>query len=112
MPSPPLVGALQSRLSLGKSPAEAAQQWRISLSVISLLLIVSGVLFLLAAKLSVPSADWRTRDRQQDTDEEDGVAEPRLGNGEGADVRPLLGEGRSDDAANVDSAVDKARAEG
>lgn len=59
VPSPPLVGLLQTRLSEGKSPSEAAQQWRISLSVCSLLLLLSGALFAVAAWQSTPAADFR-----------------------------------------------------
>ncbi|KAG2496928.1 hypothetical protein HYH03_004934 [Edaphochlamys debaryana] len=62
VPSPPLVGLLQSSLAAGKDEAEAAQQWRISLSVVSLLLLLSGALFLVAGWRSVPGTDYRGRE--------------------------------------------------
>ncbi|KAF6255645.1 major facilitator superfamily domain-containing protein [Scenedesmus sp. NREL 46B-D3] len=42
VPSPPLVGAIQSALEAGKAPHEADAQWRISMSLTSLLLAFSG----------------------------------------------------------------------
>eukprot|EP00198_Chlamydomonas_reinhardtii_P001936 XP_001691272.1 predicted protein [Chlamydomonas reinhardtii] len=97
VPSPPLVGLLQQRLAAGKSPADAAEQWRISLSVVSLLLLVSGSLFLLGAWLSVPGTDWRGKapaNQEQGSEEGDGVGgEEGLGGVAaegGPDVRPLL----------------------
>jgi hypothetical protein len=59
VPSPPLLGALQSHLSEGKDPQEAAQQWRVSMSLISLLLLFSGIFFLIAARISSPAHDFR-----------------------------------------------------
>lgn len=97
VPSPPLLGMLQSKLAEGKSPHDAAQQWRISLSVISLLLVGAGILFLLAAKAAVPARDYKQKasDDSSDQDpllqspggstydEEDapGVGDPRRGLG-------------------------------
>ncbi|GIL75350.1 hypothetical protein Vretimale_8027 [Volvox reticuliferus] len=59
VPSPPLVGLLQTRLAAGKDTQQAAEQWRISLSICSLLLLVSGAIFLLAAWQSGPGSDYR-----------------------------------------------------
>ncbi|GLI62008.1 hypothetical protein VaNZ11_004582, partial [Volvox africanus] len=59
VPSPPLVGLLQTRLAAGKDTQQAAEQWRISLSIFSLLLLVSGVFFLIAAWQSGPGSDYR-----------------------------------------------------
>ncbi|EFJ49042.1 hypothetical protein VOLCADRAFT_59957 [Volvox carteri f. nagariensis] len=64
VPSPPLVGLLQTRLAAGKDPGQAAQQWRISLSVCTLLLLLSGGMFLLAAAQSGPGSDFRDQPPQ------------------------------------------------
>ncbi|GIL51235.1 hypothetical protein Vafri_7090, partial [Volvox africanus] len=61
VPSPPLVGLLQTRLAAGKDTQQAAEQWRISLSICSLLLLVSGAFFLIAAWQSGPGADYRNQ---------------------------------------------------
>jgi hypothetical protein len=62
VPSPPLVGAIQSALEAGKEPLEAAAQWRISMSVISLLLAFSGATFLRGACISRRAKDYRKVD--------------------------------------------------
>jgi hypothetical protein len=62
VPSPPLVGAIQSALEQGKSPHEADNQWRISMSVISLLLAFSGAAFLRGACVSRRAKDYRKVD--------------------------------------------------
>jgi hypothetical protein len=59
VPSPPLLGLLQTRLSQGLPPHEAAQKWRVSMSLVSLLLAVSGVFFIWACFAAVPQADFR-----------------------------------------------------
>lgn len=59
VPSPPLVGALQSALEAGKSGADADAQWRISMSVCSLLLFFSGAVFLRGAQLAKKAPDYR-----------------------------------------------------
>lgn len=61
VPSPPLLGLLQSKLAEGKTPADAASQWRLSMSLISLLLLFSGGLFSWAAFIATPAADFRSR---------------------------------------------------
>jgi hypothetical protein len=62
VPSPPLVGAIQSALEAGKEPREADAQWRISMSVISLLLAFSGATFLRGACISRRAKDYRKVD--------------------------------------------------
>jgi hypothetical protein len=62
VPSPPLVGAIQSALEAGKPPHEADAQWRISMSVISLLLAFSGATFLRGACISRKAKDYRKVD--------------------------------------------------
>ncbi|GFR52405.1 hypothetical protein Agub_g14975, partial [Astrephomene gubernaculifera] len=69
VPSPPLVGLLQGRLAAGKDPAAAAQQWRVSLSVCSLLLLVSGGLFLVAAWQAGPGTDYRGKTGEDEEEE-------------------------------------------
>lgn len=59
VPSPPLVGALQSALEAGKNPEQADQQWRISMSLISLLLFFSGITFLRGSCVSRRARDYR-----------------------------------------------------
>ncbi|GLC66203.1 hypothetical protein PLESTF_000396100 [Pleodorina starrii] len=93
VPSPPLVGLLQSRLSAGKSDEEAAQQWRISLSVCSLLLLVSGAGFLLAAWRSGPGADFRS-------------ASCAAGGGGGGEGEEGAGRGSGAGGAEVGAAID------
>ncbi|KXZ51059.1 hypothetical protein GPECTOR_14g45 [Gonium pectorale] len=98
VPSPPLVGALQSRLAAGKTPHDAAQQWRTSLSICSLLLALSGALFAVAAWLSVPGTDYRGRGESagEGGGKEVGVGAALAADGPdgegGTDVRPLLAE--------------------
>lgn len=62
VPSPPLVGALQSALEHGKPHDQADQQWRISMSVISLLLFFSGCMFLRGSCVSRKAKDYRKDD--------------------------------------------------
>jgi hypothetical protein len=62
VPSPPLVGALQSALEAGKTGAEADAQWRVSMSCCSLLLFFSGVVFLRGAQVAKSAADYRKAD--------------------------------------------------
>jgi hypothetical protein len=62
VPSPPLVGAIQSALEAGKAPHEADEQWRISMSLISLLLAFSGATFLRGACVSRRARDYRKGD--------------------------------------------------
>ncbi len=80
VPSPPLLGLLQSKLAEGKSEEEAAQMWRVSMSLVTLLLIVSAVFFFLAARAAVPSADFRAHHGLQAS----------AGNADG--TRPLLAD--------------------
>ena len=61
VPSPPITGAIQSHLADGKPPEQGVQQWRLTLSLVSLLLVGSGAFFLRAALLSSPASDFRTR---------------------------------------------------
>lgn len=65
VPSPPLVGALQSALEAGKTGPEADAQWRITMSVASLLLFFSGCVFLRGAQLAKGAADYRKADELQ-----------------------------------------------
>jgi uncharacterized membrane protein YgcG len=62
VPSPPLVGALQSALEAGKTGAEADAQWRVSMSCCSLLLFLSGAVFLRGAQVAKCAADYRKAD--------------------------------------------------
>eukprot|EP00882_Tetradesmus_deserticola_P004276 GHRQ01004516.1.p1 GENE.GHRQ01004516.1~~GHRQ01004516.1.p1 ORF type:complete len:408 (-),score=122.24 GHRQ01004516.1:387-1610(-) len=62
VPSPPLVGAIQSALEAGKSPQAADAQWRVSMSLISLLLAFSGAVFLRGACISRRAKDYRKAD--------------------------------------------------
>lgn len=62
VPSPPLVGALQSALEAGKSGPEADAQWRVSMSVCSLLLFFSSAVFLRGAQLARSAPDYRKAD--------------------------------------------------
>lgn len=62
VPSPPLVGALQSALERDKPPEVADQQWRVTMSVISLLLFFSGCTFLRGSCVSTKAKDYRKRD--------------------------------------------------
>jgi MFS family permease len=59
VPSPPLVGALQSALEQGKTGAQADAQWRITMSVASSLLFLSGCVFLRGSQISKAAADYR-----------------------------------------------------
>ena len=53
------------QLSEGMSAQDAAQQWRISMSAISILLLVAALLFFAAAYVSMnSSADHRKRGRR------------------------------------------------
>lgn len=92
VPSPPLVGLLQTRLSEGRSPSEAAQQWRISLSVCSVLLLVSGGLFAVAAWQSTPAADFRGAAGKGGGPEGEAAGEGEGSGAEGGTAHsPLLG---------------------
>eukprot|EP00775_Hariotina_reticulata_P010079 gene10079-10234_t len=62
VPSPPLVGAIQTALEAGKPPAEAAQQWRITMSIISLLLFFSGAVFLKGSRAARSAKDYRKQE--------------------------------------------------
>eukprot|EP00879_Flechtneria_rotunda_P017725 GHRR01018581.1.p1 GENE.GHRR01018581.1~~GHRR01018581.1.p1 ORF type:complete len:498 (+),score=156.86 GHRR01018581.1:326-1819(+) len=62
VPSPPLVGALQTALEARKPPESANQQWRVSMSIISLLLLFSGLVFLRSSILARQAADYRKPD--------------------------------------------------
>jgi hypothetical protein len=64
VPSPPLTGYLQTRLEQGKPPHEAAQQWRVSLSIVSLCLLPAGLLFLWNAKVAGNAKDYRKKEEQ------------------------------------------------
>jgi hypothetical protein len=64
VPSPPLVGALQSALEAGKTPEEADQMWRVSISIVSLLLVFSGAVFLRGAFVSEGAPDYRKQVEQ------------------------------------------------
>lgn len=59
VPSPPLVGWLETKLEEGKTPEEAAQQWRYSIGAVTTLLAASGAVFLLAARLAGEGSDYR-----------------------------------------------------
>eukprot|EP00878_Enallax_costatus_P013039 GHUV01013624.1.p1 GENE.GHUV01013624.1~~GHUV01013624.1.p1 ORF type:complete len:448 (+),score=74.60 GHUV01013624.1:1583-2926(+) len=62
VPSPPLVGALQSALERCKPHDQADQQWRVSMSVISLLLFFSGCMFARGSFVSRKAKDYRKDD--------------------------------------------------
>lgn len=62
VPSPPLVGALQSALEAGKTGPEADAQWRVSMSVCSCLLFFSSAVFLRGAQLARSAPDYRKAD--------------------------------------------------
>jgi hypothetical protein len=72
VPSPPLVGALQSALEAGKTGAEAAAQWRVSMSAATTLLLASGCVFLRCARVARGARDYRSAD---ELDAVAGVAE-------------------------------------
>lgn len=90
VPSPPLVGLLESKLEEGKSAEDRDQQWRLSMSIISMLLILSGVLFARGACVSHRAADYRKPEGVHVT--QGGVSAE--GDAETTDKDPLL-----DDAA-------------
>ncbi|KAL6752636.1 major facilitator superfamily domain-containing protein [Haematococcus lacustris] len=89
VPSPPLLGLLQSKLSSGLPPDAAAEKWRVSMSLVTMLLLFSGLLFGLAARASNPSADFRLR-------------LPILeSGGSGSDSAPLLADDEEDRSSRV-----------
>ncbi|KAF8066268.1 sphingolipid transporter spinster 2 [Scenedesmus sp. PABB004] len=59
VPSPPLLGALQSALEAAAPPGGADAQWRVSMSLVSLLLAGSGAVFLHAARAARTAPDYR-----------------------------------------------------
>lgn len=62
VPSPPLLGALQTSLTKDLTDAEARdQQWRVSMSVITVLLLPAAGVFFLGALLSPSSPDYRDK---------------------------------------------------
>jgi hypothetical protein len=88
VPSPPLIGFIQTKLEERVPPELAPQQWRVSQSIISLVLLPAGIVFLINAKISGKAKDYRTK-------EELNLAEARE-----ATHRVLSGGGRrSTDAA-------------
>lgn len=109
----------QEALAADKPEDEKAQQWRITLSIISLLLLASGATFLLAAYQATPAADFRHKAAGAGAGEEGAAREEEeggaLGPGGGGTMslassaeaagvqRPLLDDGlrQSDDAAGV-----------
>mmetsp|Transcript_6270 Transcript_6270/g.13766 ORF Transcript_6270/g.13766 Transcript_6270/m.13766 type:complete len:518 (+) Transcript_6270:206-1759(+) len=75
VPSPPLLGLLQSALAEGKEGHEAAEQWRVSMSLVSILLAVAGLLFLAAARFSTPGTDFREIDKEDDEKKDNAKSE-------------------------------------
>ncbi|GAX75013.1 hypothetical protein CEUSTIGMA_g2459.t1 [Chlamydomonas eustigma] len=89
VPSPPLLGLIQAKLSQGMSAQEGAQQWRLSMSLISMLLLASGCLFVLGAWLATPATDFRVKEREKRTNEGvEGVHQAEIGDED--DVSQLL----------------------
>lgn len=91
VPSPPLLGWLQTQLSEGKAPAEAAQEWRISMTCISLLLVCSGLVFLLTGLAATPACDFRLPAQHSCEAGSSEVGE--------TDAAPLLEEGEGDSSS-------------
>jgi hypothetical protein len=80
VPSPPLLGALESALEARAPEGQRDQQWRLSMSAVSLLLAPAGLCFLWGARLSAGARDYRQKQGSE-------------GGGVGVDEGPLL-EGR------------------
>lgn len=81
VPSPPLLGLLQTHLEAGKTPEAAAQQWRVSMSLISLLLAPSGLFFLWNARVSIKAKDYRDKEELVLAQERDHAHLHRSGGG-------------------------------
>jgi hypothetical protein len=105
VPSPPLLGWIETLLEQRAAPEQKDQQWRLSMSIISLLLVVAGGCFLYGARLSGVARDYRHK------------AALVVGNGEqGVDEGPLL-EGRQPlssmaGSSSLDLEVEEAAAAG
>lgn len=85
VPSPPLLGWLQGQLEDGKAPTERAQQWRVSMGLFSLLLMVSGTFFLSGWRVARHAVDYRKAEPREAPDEEGPgdvmIRDPLLGGG-------------------------------
>ncbi|KAI8476328.1 MAG: major facilitator superfamily domain-containing protein [Monoraphidium minutum] len=83
VPSPPLLGYLQTRLEHGKTPELARQEWRVSLSILTLLLAPAGAFFLWGAKISPKARDYRDKEEQMLAEARDAAHVHRSGGGAG-----------------------------
>mmetsp|Transcript_5787 Transcript_5787/g.10034 ORF Transcript_5787/g.10034 Transcript_5787/m.10034 type:complete len:512 (-) Transcript_5787:461-1996(-) len=108
VPSPPALGWLQSRLSEGKTPAEAAQMWRVSLSLLSLLLLVAGVFFWAAACASVPGADYRVPPHTHLVGDQEALLSERTGSSDS--VEEIYHPNAESEGLVEDGAVQSAKA--
>lgn len=84
VPSPPLIGWLEDHLEAGVPEAERGQQWRISVSIVSALLVLSGSCFIWGGVISRGAPDYRkeVHDSLHAADDCDGtVADPLLQGG-------------------------------
>ena len=106
VPSPPLVGAIETALEAGQPPEVADQRWRISMSIISLLLAFSGGVFIRGAFISENAPDYRNHERlpEEEDSQEEGLRVTHSSNGSrqgrdsgsgggvnnGIDTEPLL----------------------
>jgi hypothetical protein len=69
VPSPPLIGALQSALEAGRAGPEADAQWRVSMAVATCGLAVSGAVFLAGARVSRDAPDYRRPEEREAAEE-------------------------------------------
>jgi lipopolysaccharide export LptBFGC system permease protein LptF len=74
------------------SEQDGAQQWRISMSLISLLLLASGCMFVLGAWLATPAADFRGKLIDKSINYEvEGAHRPEVGDEDDASQSLLTG---------------------
>jgi hypothetical protein len=120
VPSPPLVGAIETALEAGQPPEVADQRWRISMSIVSLLLVFSGGVFIKGAFLSDKAPDYRNHEQLLDEEGQEGlpiahhagsVGSSRQGRGsggsggggnDGVDTEPLLPGNEPDSASGFE----------
>ncbi len=65
VPSQPLLGLLYAERANGKTPEEAGYQWRVVFGIWSLLLPLSATVFMVAAGIASPAADFRSSSDSQ-----------------------------------------------